>query len=337
MANLSTSYMGIELKNPIIVGASNLVADLNIVKKLEEAGAAAIVYKSLFEEQIQLESLELQQDIEEYNDIHAEMLTLFPDIQHAGPEEHLLKLKELKKTVNIPVIASLNCLFDITWTEYAQELEQTGVEAIELNFYSVPKDFEKEADAIVNEQVSLIRKVKSKIEIPLSVKLSPYYTNPLKVIAEMDKAGAEAFVLFNRLFQPDINLESEELHFPYNLSQENDNRLALRFAGLLYGKLRGNICSNSGIYNGKDVVKMVLAGADCVQVVSTLYKNQPEHISTMISEIEEWMKSKNYETLADFRGKLSKKNVRDPYAYKRAQYVDILLKSNNIFERYPIG
>lgn len=336
MATLSTSYMGIELKNPIIAGASNLVTDPDVVKRIEEAGAAAIVYKSLFEEQIQLESLEMQQDLEEYNEIHAEMITLFPDLQHAGPEEHLLNLKKIKSAVNIPVIASLNCVYDITWAEYAQELENTGVDALELNFYAVPKDFEKEEKTIVEEQVAILKKVKNKIGIPVSVKLSPYYTNPLKTIAEMDKAGADAFVLFNRLFQPDFDIETEEMHFPYNLSHEEDNRLALRFAGLLYGNIKGQICSNSGIFDGRDVVKMLLAGADCVQVVSTIYRNKPEHIAKMIKSIEDWMLSKNYNSIADFKGKLSKKNTRDPYAYKRAQYVDILMKSNRIFDRYPL-
>jgi dihydroorotate dehydrogenase (fumarate) len=336
MANLSSSYMGIELKNPIIVGASNLVTDVNTVKKLEQAGAAAIVYKSLFEEQVQLESLEMQQDLEEYNEIHAEMITLFPDLQHAGPEEHLLNLKNLKKEVTIPVIASLNCVYDVTWAEYAMELEKTGVDALELNFYTTPRDFEKDEKDIVEEQVAILKKVKASVGIPVSVKLSPFYTNPLKVIAEMDKAGADAFVLFNRLFQPDIDADSEELHFPYNLSHTEDNRLPLRFAGLLYGNIKAHVCANTGIFEAADVVKMLLAGADTVQVVSTLYKNKPEHIGKMIRSLEEWMDAKKYGSITDFKGKLSRKNIHDPYAYKRAQYVDILMKANRIFQRYPL-
>ncbi len=336
MANLSSSYMGIELKNPIIVGASNLVTDVNTVKKLEQAGAAAIVYKSLFEEQIQLESLELQEDLEAYNEIHAEMITLFPDLQHAGPKEHLLNLKNLKKEVSIPVIASLNCVYDVTWAEYAMELEKAGADALELNFYATPIDFEKEEKEIVEKQVAILKKVKAKVGIPISVKLSPFYTNPLNIIAEMDKAGADAFVLFNRLFQPDIDVEAEEMHFPWNLSNIEDNRLVLRFAGLLYGNIKAQICGNTGIFEGSDVVKMLLAGADTVQVVSTLYRNKPEQINKMIRSLEEWMDSKKYESIADFKGKLSRKNITDPYAYKRAQYVDILMKADRIFQRYPL-
>jgi len=336
MANLSCNFMGIELKNPIIVGASNLVTDLNTVKKLEKAGAAAIVYKSLFEEQIHLESLELQQDLEEYNEIHAEMTKLFPDLQHAGPDEHLLNLKNLKEGISIPVIGSLNCVYDVSWTEYAEELEKTGIDGLELNFYETPRDFDKDEKEIVDEQLAILKKVKSKVGIPVSVKLSPFYTNPLKVIAEMDKAGADAFVLFNRLFQPDIDIEAEELHFPYSLSHREDNRLSMRFAGLLYGNIKAQICSNSGIFEGTDILKMLLAGADTVQVVSTLYQNNPEYISKMITSMEEWMNAKKYESISDFKGKLSKKNIHDPYAYKRAQYVDILMKSNRIFQKYPL-
>ncbi len=336
MANLSSSYMGIELKNPIIVGASNLVTDMDTAKQMEQAGAAAIVYKSLFEEQIQLESLEMQQDLEEYNEIHAEMITLFPDLQHAGPEEHLLNLKNLKNEVSIPVIASLNCVYDITWAEYAMELEKAGADALELNFYATPRDFEKEGKEIVEEQVAIVKKVKAKVTIPVSVKISPFYTNPLKVIAEMDKAGADAVVLFNRLFQPDIDVEAEEMHFPWNLSNKEDSRLSLRFAGLLYGNINAQICGNTGIFEGSDVAKMLLAGADTVQVVSTLYRNKPEQIGKIISSLEEWMDAKKYGSIADFKGKLSMKNINDPYAYKRAQYVDILMKADRIFQRYPL-
>ncbi len=337
MSSLKTKYLGIELKNPIIVGASNLVNDLDIVKKMEDAGASAIVYKSLFEEQIQLESFELEEELNAYNNIHAEMSSLFPELQHAGPEEHLMKLEKLKNTVGIPVIGSLNAVFEPTWAEYALELEKLGIAALELNFYAVPKDFKKDESDIVNEQLSVLKKVLSKVKIPVSVKLSPYYTNPLKTIHSMDELGVDGFVLFNRLFQPDIDINKEEMFFPYNLSSHEDNRLALRFAGLLYDKLKGSICSSRGILDGKDVIKMILAGADCVQVVSTLYRNKPEHIKNMLSDIENWMDNKNYKGLNDFRGKLSQKNSNDPFAYKRAQYVDILMKSDTIFTIYPKG
>lgn len=334
--DLTTTYLGLKLKNPIIVGASNLVTDLNFLKKLEDAGASAIVYKSLFEEQIQLENLENYHAEEDYGARHAEMSSMLPLIEDAGPAEFLYNLTQARKAVNIPLIASLNAVYDDTWYEYARKIEQTGVDALELNFYAVPREFDIDDNSILQEQLDTLEGVKKSVKIPVSVKLSPFYTNPLYCISELDKKGADGFVLFNRLFQPDIDLDKEGLHYPYMLSNEEDNRLPLRFAGLLYSKIRGSICSNTGILNGKDVLKMILAGADAVQIVSTIYKHGPKQIGKILEEMEEWMKSKKYNTLADFKGKLAKVNIKDPYAYQRAQYVDILMKSNEIFKKYPI-
>jgi dihydroorotate dehydrogenase (fumarate) len=335
--NLSTKYLGLELKNPIIVGASNLVTDVKMLKKLEAAGAAAIVYKSLFEEQIQLENLELDQDMTDYDERNAEMTSLYPnDIYESGPEEFLMNFEDARKALNIPLIASLNCVnFDI-WTEYAVKLEAAGADALELNFYNNPKDFEIDGRSILNEEFDVIEAVKKVVKIPVSVKLSPFYTNPLYVVKEMDHKGANGFVLFNRLFQPDINIDTEKMHFPYNLSMEHDSRLPLRYTGLLYDNIDADICSNRGIFTGGDVVKMILAGADCVQVVSTIYKHGPAQITKMLEDIEIWMANKMYDSLDDFRGNLSRKNIDDPFAYRRAQYVDILMKSGEIFKKYPM-
>jgi len=334
--DLSTTYLGLKLKNPIIVGASNLVTDLNFLKKLEEAGASAIVYKSLFEEQIQLENLENYQAEEDYGTRHAEMSSMFPASVDTGPEDFLLHLAKAKQSLKIPLIASLNAVYDDTWYEYAKKIEETGVDAIELNFYAVPREFDIDDNSILQEQLDTLEGVKKAVKIPVSVKLSPFYTNPLYCIGELDKKGADGFVLFNRLFQPDIDLDKEGLHYPYMLSNEEDNRLPLRFAGLLYSNIKGNICSNTGIFTGKDVIKMIISGADCVQVVSTIYKHGPRQIGNILEEIEEWMKLKKYQSLADFKGKLAKVNIKDPYAYQRAQYVDILMRSNEIFKKYPI-
>lgn len=336
MANLKTKYMGLDLKNPIIVGSCNLVTDIKNLQRMEEAGAAAIVYKSLFEEQIQLEDLEMHETIAEYTERNAEMVSLFPVINHAGPTEHLMNLEKVKKSVSIPVIASLNAVYNETWVEFASKIEQTGVDGLELNFYNIPGEFEKSAQSIEDRQATILKLVKAVVKIPVSVKLSPFYSNPLKLISEMDQSGAGAFVLFNRFFQPDINLKTEEHYFPYSLSNKDDNRLALRFSGLLYRNINASVCASTGIFSGGDVAKMILAGADCVQVVSTLYKNKIEVISLMLKELETWMDSNGYSTLDDFKGRQSKKNTKDPYAYKRAQYVDILMNSNEIFKKYPL-
>jgi dihydroorotate dehydrogenase (fumarate) len=333
MANLKTHFMGLELKNPIIVGACNLSTNLDNLKKMEEAGAAAVVLKSLFEEQIQLESLQMEQEMNEYTERHAEMTSLFPTLQHAGPKEHLLMVKNAKKAVNIPVIASLNAVYREAWVEYAKLLEDTGVDGLELNFYAVPRDINKSGESIEQEQIDILKEVKKSVSVPVCVKLSPFYTNPLNLISLMDKAGADGFVLFNRFFQPDIDLNKEThiIHFP--MSSEEDNKLPLRFAGLLHGNIKARICSNTGIYNGTDVIKMILAGADCVQVVATIYKNKITYLSKIISDIESWMESRKYNSLEAYRGKLSNKKINDPFVYKRAQYVDLLMKSDQIFKK----
>jgi dihydroorotate dehydrogenase (fumarate) len=336
MVELKTKYLGIELKNPVIVGASNLVLKPDNIKRAEQAGAAAVVYKSLFEEQIQLESAQLDDELEEYNERNAEMVKLFPTIEHAGPEEHLVNLRRVKESVKIPVIASLNAIYAESWIEYARLLEQTGVDALELNFFYVPRDVEADGRDVKNQQIEILKAVRSQVKLPISVKLSPFYANPLNVVAQMDKSGVNGFVLFNRMFQPDIDIEKQEHYSPFNLSNPEDNKLSLRFAGLLYGTISGSICANTGIYSGADVVKMILAGADCVQVVSTIYKNKVEYISTILKDIENWMESKNYKKLNDFRGKLSNKTLNDPFVYKRAQYIDLLLKSDQIFKKYPV-
>jgi dihydroorotate dehydrogenase (fumarate) len=328
MADLSTNYMGISLKNPIVVGASNFSTDLNQLKKIEQAGAAAIVYKSLFEEQIHLESAQMDEDHASFGDMNAEMLSLRPRLQHAGAEVHLVNFRKAKETLTIPLIASLNCIEDETWAEYARQLEKAGADGLELNFFYIPREFETEGHSIEEHQLDLLRQVKSKVTIPVSVKLSTSYSNPLNMISRFDKVGAAGLVLFNRLFEPEISTEDLKHIAPFNLSHEGDYRLSLRYAGLLHKKVDASICANNGIYTGNDVVKLLLAGADCVQIVSTLYKHKIEYIATMLSDIQAWMNNKGFSKLEDFRGKLSRTSVKDPFIYKRAQYIDLILGSD---------
>jgi len=338
MANLKTRYMGLELKNPIIIGACNLVTNIDNLRRMEKAGAAAIVYKSLFEEEIQLENLELYERKTEYEERNAEMITLFPDSKTEPSDiwEHLNALKKAKESVTIPVFASINAVFNETWVEYAKKIEETGVDGIELNFYTVPEKFYKEYENIEKKQIKILTDVKSVVSIPVSVKLSPFYSNPLQLISDLDKAGTDAFILFNRLFQPDIDIQTEKHHFPYILSNVEDNRLPLRFAGLLYGNTNASICTNSGIISGYDVIKMILAGADSVQIVSTLYLNQIEVIGSIIGELEKWMDSKGYKTIDSFKGKLSKKNSENKLPYHRAQYMDFMMNTSQILKKYKI-
>lgn len=326
MSNLKTNFMGLELKNPIIVGASSLTSNLQKIKEIEEAGAGALVTKSLFEEQIQLERYKDEIERELTNERHAEMITVFPESDHIGPKEHLYWLRRTKESVTIPVIGSLNAVNKESWYDYAQQIAATGVDALELNFYSSPKDFAKTASQIEEEQLAILKELTSKLTIPIAVKLSNEYTNPLNIIKRMSSTGIAAVVIFNRFFQPDINIVKLENSFPFNLSRPNDNRYTLRYTGLLSGNISPNICSSGGIFYASDVIKMILAGADAVQIVSGLYKHGISHINRILADLDAWMREKGFNSIADFKGIMNKVNSKDPWAYTRAQYAKLLMK-----------
>ena len=331
MATLTTKHMGVTLKNPLILGACNLSNNLDKLKEAEEAGVSAVVYRSLFEEQIQLEDNELSNQLEAYDERNAEMINLFPKIEHGGPKEHIYNVRQVVEALSVPVFASLNAVYKESWVEYAKLLEETGVAGLELNFFAVPRDFDKSGHEVIQQQIEFLKAVKAAVKIPVSVKLSPFYTNVLKTIKDLDAAGADAFILFNRLFEPDIDVEAEKHVSPWNLSTHSDHRLSIRYIGLCYGNIGANLTANNGIYEGIDVVKMIMAGASAVQAVSTFYHNGVQHASEMLKEIEDWMNRKGYESLEAFQGKLSSNAINDPFVYKRAQYIDMLLKSEEHF------
>ncbi len=336
MADLSVKYMGLSLKSPLIVGASNLPTKPEVLKEIDKSGAGAVVYKSLFEEQIQLENLELSEISDEMDNRDPEMSDMFPNIEHAGPKEYLYNLKMAKENLSIPLIASLNAVNKDTWVDYAKQIEETGVDGIELNFFAVPSDIDKETSDIILEQVEILTAVKSVLKIPVAVKLSHFYANILNVVKQFNDAGADAVILFNRLFEPEIDVNTQQHIVPFDLSQPGDYRLSLRYSGLLYDKINASICASSGIYQGTDIAKMILAGADTVQVVSAIYKYKTGHISQMLNNLKQWMDDNNYKSLNDFRGKLSAKSVEDKRIYRRAQYIDLLLKANDVFKKYPM-
>lgn len=324
MGTTRTTYMGIELKNPVIAGACRYTSHMDTIRKIEDSGVGAIVIASLFEEQIQLERLKLEEDLEQLKYRHPEMIEVFPDLKHAGPEEHLAWVRKAKESVKVPVIASLNAVNRETWIEYASALEETGADGLELNFFATPSDFKRSASDIEDEQVDIVREIRGKVRIPISVKLSTFYTNPLQFIKRIDDEGINGFVLFNRFFEPDIDIKNETSVLNFNLSGENDYRLPLRFAGLLYGEIKADICSSTGIMQANEVIKLLLAGATCVQCVTTLYKNGINHVKTILKDLEKWMDERGYKDIQSFRGKLSKKNTKDPWMYTRAQYVRLL-------------
>jgi len=336
MANLNVEFMGLSLKNPIIVGACTLSTTVEGAQELERAGAAAIVYKSLFEEQIQMERAQLSDELDEYTERNAEMTTIFPALEHAGPKAHILKLSEVKKNVNIPVIASLNCIYDVTWFDYAKQLEDAGVDALELNFYAMPGDIDKTAVQLEDEKAKIIETLKKRLKIPFCIKLSPYYTNTLNFVNRLDQAGASGFVLFNRLFQPEIDIQIENHVTKFNLSNQGDFKLGLRYVGLLYKKIKAGLCGTNGIYSFEDVVQMLLSGANTVQMVSALYKNDASYIAEVLSKLENWMDKKGYKSIEEFRGKLSDSELKVSDIYYRAQYLDYLLHPEELVNKYPM-
>ena len=336
MADLKASYLGIELKNPFVVGACSMTAHMDAIKRIEDAGAAAFVIQSLFEEQVQLQRMRMEEELAIHDNLDAEIQDLFPEIEHGGPDEHLMWVQKTKEAAGIPVFASLNCTNPDTWKEWAVKLAETGVDGLELNFFSIPVDADRDAATIEKEQVEALKAVKKAVKIPVSVKLSAFYTNPLNTFKNFDAAGADGLVLFNRMFHPSFNIEKESGKYPFNLSSSADHRLALRFAGLLRDTVKASICASNGIHTGEDAIEVLLAGADVFQAVSTLYKNRVPVIGTILNEINEWMDRKGYNTLDDFRGKLSVARSTDKWTYRRAQYVKMLLKADDYVVRPPV-
>lgn len=332
MADLKTKYMGLNIANPIVVGASKLTSTVEGIQQAEEAGAGAVICASLFEEQIQLEQWKMDNDIASLSDVDSEISSFFPSLEHSGPKEHLHWVKKAKESVKIPVIGSLNAVEKDTWVEYAKMMQDTGVDGLELNFYYTPGCFDKSGAEIEKGQLEVIEAVKKAVKIPIAVKLSYFYSNVLNLISQMEKLGVSAYVLFNRLFESDIDIDEEKHTTPLNLSSKGDNKLACRYLGLLYGKVKGDLCSNNGIFTGRDVVKAILSGASAVQIVSTLYKNRFDQVEEILKDLDHWMDAKSYKSIKEFKGKLSEKNLDDRFIYKRAQYVDLILRSHELLD-----
>ena len=335
MKNLETSYMGLTLSSPVILGASELTSHPDMLKKAEEQGAAAVVYKTLFEEQIQMENLHHDEKISQYNDLHAEMITLHPDVDRSDIDYYLVKIRKVKESLSIPVIASLNCVNESSWFRYAKMIEETGVDAIELNLYQIPTRFDLDAAAIEQQQIDIVAGIRQQLTIPVSVKLSSDYTNILHFAKRLDDAGVNGMVLFNAFFQPVVDILKETHKRAFNLTRKGEYKKSLRYAGMLYGRVNADICSSRGVFNGEDVIKLLLTGASCVQVVSAVYKHGIERIGAFNREISEWMDKKQYSSISQFRGKLSDSVLNRNNTlliYKRAQYIDLLLHSDTLLE-----
>jgi dihydroorotate dehydrogenase (fumarate) len=325
MPDLKTTYMGIPLHSPIVVGASSVSGMLDKIKMAEQVGAGALVIRSLFEEQIKFDALRMEESLAVGSESFAEALTYFPSMKHGEAKEHLMWVEKARKAVTFPLLASLNAVSPGAWTEYARQLEETGVNGLEVNVYTVAADARRAGTLIEKELYQVVEAVKQQVKVPLAVKLSPFYTSVANVAVELDKRGAASLVLFNRFLQPDIDPATESLSSEMVLSGPEELKLPLRWTALLYGRIKAEVALSTGVHSGTDVAKALLAGAAVVQTASAVIKNGLPYVSTMLRQLEEWMTEKGYGTLAEFRGKLSQKESDDPFAFERAQYVRLLL------------
>jgi dihydroorotate dehydrogenase (fumarate) len=323
--DLTTKYLGLTLKNPLVLSASPLSEDIEKLKKVERAGAGAIVMHSLFEEQIAVEGEHLDHSLSA-GESYAESLSYFPDqgSYKIGPEAYLEQIAKAKKAVQIPVIASLNGVSTGNWIRYAKRMQEAGADALELNIYSIPTDPKVTADQIEQEYCDLVRAVKSSISIPVAVKLSPFFTAMVNMAHKLDKAGADGLVLFNRFYQPDFDLEALEIVPSLQLSTSYELFLRLHWVAILYGKVRPGLAVTGGVHTSYDVLKAMMAGAQVAMMTSAILKHGIDYISTVLSELTTWMEEHEYESIRQMQGSMSQKSVADPKSFLRGNYVKVL-------------
>ncbi len=318
--------MGLSLKNPLVPSASPLSQELASIKQLEDAGASAIVMYSVFEEQFQHEAKALEHYLSHGAESFAEALNYFPvqSDYKRGPEEYLSHIQKVKESVSIPVIPSINCISTSGWVEYAKKIEQAKADALELNLYFIPTDANLSSEKIENLYLEVLSQVKKAVKIPVALKLSPYFTNTFRMIQNLDKAGANGLVLFNRFYQPDLNLEELSVEPKVSLSNSTELRLPLRWIAISYGKIKASLAGTSGVHTSEDALKLLMAGADIVNLCSVLLKNGPMHLKKILADMTKWLEQKEYESIAQLKGSLSQKSVAEPAAFERANYMKAL-------------
>ncbi len=324
--NLSTRYLGLDLPHPFMPGASPMVDDLDTVRRLEDAGAAAIVMHSLFEEQIEREQLGVLSALETPQNSFSEAGSFLPEVDEfaLGPEEYLEQLRLVREAVSVPVIGSLNGTDAGRWLDYAGAIESAGADALELNIYHVATDPAATSELLERQVLRMVEEVRSRISIPVAVKLSPFYTALAHFARRLDQAGAAGLVLFNRFYQPDVDLDEIDVDRRLVLSDPTELPLRLRWLAVLHGRIDGSLAVTGGVHRGADAIKAVLCGADAVQMVSALLKWGPEHLDQVRRELEQWLQEHEYESLQELRGALSLERCPDPAAFERANYMQML-------------
>jgi dihydroorotate dehydrogenase (fumarate) len=323
MIDLTTTYLGLKLPSPLVVSASPLSRDVDGICRLEDAGAAAVVLYSLFEEQLRQEEIDLQYHLSAGTESFAESLTYFPQPSefHTGPEGYLNHIRKAKASVGIPIIASLNGSTLGGWTKFAGEIERAGADAIECNIYYIPTDPKLTAEDVEKTYLDIVRAVKSTVTIPVSVKLSPFFSNFTNMAHRLDDAGADGLVLFNRFYQPDIDLEELEIRPNVLLSSQQALRLPLTWIGILHGRLKASLAATSGVHTAEDVIKLLMVGANVTMLCSSLMRHGVNHLRHLEREVREWMEEHEYESVQQMQGSMSQLRCPDPGAFERAQYM----------------
>ncbi len=324
--NLKTKYLGMELKSPLVASASPLSEDIPNIRALEDNGASAIVLYSLFEEQIRLDQEDLHFHTTSGTESFAEALSYFPeaDEYRMGPDSYLDHIYNAKQAVDIPIIASLNGSTPGGWTEFAKNMEQAGADALELNIYNIPTNVDLSGADIEKSYLEIVRSVKGAVKIPIAVKLSPYFSNMANMAKKLDEAGANALVLFNRFYQPDIDLDELEVTTNVALSTSSAMRLPMRWIAILRDRIKADLAATSGISKGADVIKMMMVGADVAMVASALLKHGISYLSTIEKTMVEWMEKNEYDSIQQMQGSMSQKRVASPSEYERGQYMKAL-------------
>jgi dihydroorotate dehydrogenase (fumarate) len=331
MSDLKTTYLGLELKNPFVASASALSKKLDNIKKMEEAGLSAVVLFSLFEEEIDHESLELNYFLERGTESYPEALTYFPDLDNynLGKEKYLNLIRKAKESVSIPIIGSLNGVSNSGWTSFAKSIEEAGADALELNLYYVPTETGIDALQLETSYLRVVMAVRNEINIPLAVKLSPFFSSLPNFADKLAKAGANGLALFNRFYQPDLDIEELAVKPWLELSRSSDMLLPQRWIALLYGRVDLDFALTSGVHTGKDMVKAIMAGASAVMSASELVGSGIPRGTAMLQEFEQWINRLGYESIAQMRGVLSQKSVAQPAAFERANYMKALSSYDN--------
>ena len=326
MPELKTTYLGLNLRNPLVASASPYSKKVEKAKELADAGIGAIVMHSLFEEQINHESRELDHFLNQGTESFAEALTYFPEMDHydVGPEKYLKLIGDLKQSLSIPVIASLNGVSSGGWVDYSRRMQDAGADALELNVYFLSTNLEQTAADLEKTQLELVQNICAAVRIPVSVKLNPFYTSLPNFAAQLVSAGVKGLVLFNRFYQPDLDIEALEVVPTLNLSTSEELRLPLRWVAILYGKLKTDLALSSGVHSGTDAVKALMAGSQAVMMASALVHNGAGHAAQVLGELESWMAAHEYASVDQMRGTLSQKGVANPAAFERANYLQVL-------------